>query len=256
MKRVLVLVPFPMPPDLLANRQAQGGAVDPGVELTYRSVRAAPASYTSQHDAVLADVGLLEAGLSAEAEGFDAVCIDTVSDSGVDALRSVLDIPVIGPGRAMFATALMLGSRFGVLTMWEDWFPLYTKTLTSMRLRDRCAGMRAAGIAPDNRALLAGKEDEVFPALLAAARLLIDDDGADVICLGSTTMHEAHGFLRERLEVPVLNPGPLSYRHAEILTATGLRHSRRSYPTSKRPKPDLIEAMLDAVEDHREASSR
>ena len=38
---------------------------------------------------VLADVGILEAGLDAEKEGFLAVCIDTMSDSGVSALRSV-----------------------------------------------------------------------------------------------------------------------------------------------------------------------
>ena len=256
MKRVLVLVPFPMPEDQLANRQQQSEAFDPGVELVYRTVRAAPANYTSQFDSVIADAGLLEAGLSAQEDGFDAVCIDTVSDSGVDALRSMLDIPVVGPGRSMFMTALMLGSSFGVLTMWENWFPLYTKTFLSMKIHDRCAGMRAAGIAPDNRNLIAGKESEVFPALEAAARLLIDEDGADVICLGSTTMHQAHTHLSEVLEVPVLNPGPLSYRFAEILTATGLTHSRRAHPKSLVPKPDLLHALFDAVEDHPEAASR
>jgi allantoin racemase len=255
-KRVLVIVPFPMPPDLLANRQEQASEFDPGVELVYRPVRAAPASYTSQFDAVLADAGILEAGLSAEEDGFDAVCIDTVSDSGVDALRSMLDIPVVGPGRSMFMTALMLGSSFGVLTMWEEWFPLYTKTFSAMKIHDRCAGMRAAGIRPDNRSLLAGKEDEVFPALEAAARALIDSDGADVICLGSTTMHQAHAHLSERLEVPVLNPGPLSYRFAEIVTATALTHSRRAHPRSQVPKPGLLHAMFDAAEGHPEAGSR
>ncbi len=43
--------------------------------------------------------------------GFDAVCIDTMSDSGVAALRSSLSIPVVGPGRASMLTAMMLGHR-------------------------------------------------------------------------------------------------------------------------------------------------
>ena len=43
---------------------------------------------------------MFEAGLSAEDDGYDAVCIDTMSDSGVNALRSVLDIPVIAPAKA------------------------------------------------------------------------------------------------------------------------------------------------------------
>src|SRR3546814_12580468 len=46
----------------------------------FRSVDIAPANYVSQQDALLADVGILEAGLTAQADGYDAVCIDTVSD--------------------------------------------------------------------------------------------------------------------------------------------------------------------------------
>ena len=42
---------------------------------------------------------MFEAGLDAASEGYDAICIDTMSDSGANALRSMLDIPVITPGR-------------------------------------------------------------------------------------------------------------------------------------------------------------
>ena len=114
MRKILVLVPFPMTPEELANRQAQSKAVklSPDIEIDYRPVRAAPRTYTSQQDYVLADMSLLEAGRSAQEDGYGAVCIDTVSDSGVSALRSVLDIPVIGPGRTMYTTALMLGRPF------------------------------------------------------------------------------------------------------------------------------------------------
>ena len=42
---------------------------------------------------------MFEAGLDAADEGYDAICIDTMSDSGASALRSVLDIPVVPPAR-------------------------------------------------------------------------------------------------------------------------------------------------------------
>ena len=45
---------------------------------------------------VLADLSIVDAGRNAEAEGYAAVCIDTIIDSGVNALRSMLSIPVIG----------------------------------------------------------------------------------------------------------------------------------------------------------------
>lgn len=117
-KRVLVPVPFAFDEKGLANRRAQQNSVElgPDIEFDYRPVKAGPALYDSWHDLILADMSLFEAGLDAQRAGYDAVCIDTMSDSGVNGLRSVLDIPVIGPGRASYLTALMLGSKFSVPT--------------------------------------------------------------------------------------------------------------------------------------------
>jgi len=250
MAKVLVLVPFPMSAENLAQREAQLDAVSlgPGIDFSFRPVRAAPRNYVSHHDYALADLSMVDAGLSAEAEGYDAVCIDTMSDSGVNALRSMLDIPVIGPGRASMLTALMLGDRFSVVTMWDEWKPLYTKTLNDLGLSHKCASLRAINMRPDNRNLLAGKEAEIFPALVAAAAACIDEDGADVILLGSTTMHEAHAHLRDILPVPVVNPGPLTYKLAEMVLGLGLTHSRKAFPRSLEPKDDMIRAMFDAAQ--------
>ena len=67
-------------------------------------------------------------------------------------------------------TALMLGRRFSILTMWDAWQPLYRKTLSDLDLYAQCASVRSASLTPDNRNLLAGKEDDVFPRLEAVAR--------------------------------------------------------------------------------------
>ncbi len=248
MTRILVLAPFPLDEDQLALRRNQLDAapLPDGVVVDFKPTRAAPANYVSYHDYVLADLSLFESGMQAQADGYDAVCIDTVSDSGVNALRSMLDIPVVGPGRSQYVIAAMLGRRFGIVTMWKQWFPLYEKILAEIGLADRCAGIRSIDVTPDNRTLMAGK-DHALPLLLEAARALVDTDGADVICLGSTTMHEAHAFLRDNLEVPVINPGPLSYFIAEALADLGLAHSPTAYPPPQVPKPEMIHAMLEAA---------
>ncbi|HEY9568550.1 MAG TPA: aspartate/glutamate racemase family protein, partial [Thalassobaculum sp.] len=232
MPKVLVIVPFPMDADNLAKRRAQLKAVrlGPDIVFDFKAVDIAPANYVSQQDALLADVGILEAGLTAQTDGYDAVCIDTVSDSGMAALRSLLDIPVIGPGRHAMLTALMLGDRFSIVCMWDRWRPLYAKTLAELGLEGKCASIRAADLQPNNQELLGGREDEVFPVLLEVAARCVAEDRADVIVLGSTTMHEAHAFLAERLPVPVINPGPLSYRLADAAIRLGLGHSKTTYP--------------------------
>lgn len=250
MARVLVIVPFPMDEGNVAKRRAQLNAVrlGEGIEFDYKPVRIAPANYVSQQDSVLADIGILEAGLQAQADGYDAVCIDTVSDSGMPALRSVLDIPVIGPGRHAMLAALMLGEKFSILAMWDRWRHLYTKTLAELGLQHKCASLRSAGLQPNNQSLLAGKEDEFFPALYEAAMRCVEEDGADVIILGSTTMHEAHAYLAERLPVPIINPGPLTYRLADAAIRLRLSHSRLSYPAPSHVAGGALAAMGAAAE--------
>ena len=249
MKKILTIVPFAMSPDnlLLRQQQLQGLQFGPDLHFEYRAVKAGPVNYSSHHDFVLADASIFEAGCRAQQEGFAAVCIDTMSDSGVAALRSVLDIPVFGPGKVSMLTALMLGDRFSILTMASRWKPLYKKALDELGMHHKCASVRAIEVSPDNQALLSGKEEEVFPLLEAAAMKAIEIDGADVIILGSTTMHQAHAHLQARLPVPVINPGPLSYKIAESMLALGHTHSRTAYPRPMHPRLDMLTAMMDAA---------
>ena len=247
MKKILVIVPFPMSEEHMNSRRDQLKAVQLSdeMEFTFRPVKAAPKNYVSQADMVLADVGILEAGQNAQNEGFDAVCIDTMSDSGVAALRSILRIPVIGPGRAAMLQAMLLGNRFSIVTMWRKWRHLYEKTVSDLGIEHALASVRSIEQAPDNQGLLGGKEEDIFPLLEAEARKAIAEDGADVIILGSTTMHQTHAHLVAALDVPVINPGPLTYKYAEQLMSLSLSHSRQAYPTSPMPRYEMVNAMMD-----------
>jgi allantoin racemase len=248
--RVLVLVPFPLDDDGVARRaeQTHEVALNPDVTYHFRPVRDGPTSFTSPHDWLLLDMALFVAGLTAEEDGFDAVVIDTVSDSGADALRSILDIPVVAPGRASLIFSLTLGRRFGVLAQWQPSLARYEMVLDGWSLRSRCAGVEHFDTPPDFANLLTDKQASVLPKMEAACRRLVER-GADVICLGSTTMHQAHAHLSAVLDVPVVNPGPLSYKLVETLLALDLSHSRGAYPRPLVPKPHVVSAMLRAAAD-------
>ena len=183
------------------------------------------------YEDLIFEMYIVEAGLRAEEESYDAVVMDTVSDSGLSALRSRLSIPVLGPGLVSYAVAVMLGRRFSIITMWDKWRHLYEKNLDTYHLWGHCASIRSAGIRPDMEELLSGKEETVFPRLLAEARRAVDEDGADVILLGSTTMHQAADHLARHLEAPVINPGPVAIKMAEIMVQLGLSHSKIMFPS-------------------------
>jgi Asp/Glu/hydantoin racemase len=141
----------------------------------------------------------------------------------------------------------MLGERFSVLTLWQPWAFGYQEMLREMGIADRCASIRwPQGIEPDLQKLLEAKEPTVLPKLLEAAEDCLRD-GADVLCLGSTTMHAAHAYLTARVPVPVINPGPLSYKVIELMLALGLRHSPAAYPRPARPQLEVIAAMAAAA---------
>ena len=231
--RIKVIVPIPMDEAGVANRRSQlsDALIAPGFVPEFAAVPWGAALGDSYHDMLLMDWTVFQAGISAEDEGYAAVVVDTVSDSGVRALRSRLSIPVVGPGEAAFHMAMTLGKKFTILTMWPEWFPLYEKTIGEYGLSDRLASLRSINMRPDVTELLAGKEEIIFDALATEARRAIAEDGADVIVLGSTTMHQSADYLAKVLPIPVINPGVVAWKLAETLVSLGLSHSKRAFPS-------------------------
>ena len=194
----------------------------------------------SYYDMQLMEMAVIEAGLRAEAEGFSAVCINTMSDSGLYALRSRLSIPVLSAGESALHVASMLGHKFSIVTMWKRWFPLYRKTIKEYGLGLKLASIRSIDVRPDTKELLQGKEEIVFEKLLTASQTAIEQDGADVIVLGSTTMHQSYGFLKANLSVPVINPGLVAYKLCESFLELGLSHSKSAYPSPENNSGDEV----------------
>jgi allantoin racemase len=150
MHRIKMIVPVPVPDEALRLFAAQlpPGLVRKDIEVDFVAAGGKPSMLDSLYEMTLADTAVLEAGATAEKEGYAAVCVNSTSDSGVAALRSLLSIPVVGPGQATMLAACLLGKRFSILTMWDRWRPLYDKVATEQGLHHRMAGAldrRSAG---------------------------------------------------------------------------------------------------------------
>ncbi len=229
--RIKYIIPFPFDEEGIANRAEQipKELLGPDTHVECVPVRNSATLVDCYYEALVFDMYIVEAALRAEEEGYDAVVMDTVSDSGLYALRSRLNIPVIGPGLVSYAVAIMLGKRFSIITMWDKWRHLYEKNLDTYHLWDKCASIRAVNIPPDVEVLFAGKEEEMFERLTEEGRRAIDEDGADVILLGSTTMHQAGDYMSAHLPAPVINPGPVAIKLTESLVQLGLTHSKVAF---------------------------
>jgi allantoin racemase len=244
-KRIRIIIPVPLPPQALANFASQlpPDLISPGFEVEFVATRAGGRLGGDQMEALLFDAFVYDAGVSAEADGCAAVCVNSMSDSGVAALRARLNIPVIGSGQPALMTALQLGKRFSIVSMWDRWDHFYEKIIAEQGIGHRVASIRSIGVRPDTAELLAGKEEFVFARLEVECMMAIEEDKADVIVLGSTTMHQSHKYLAERLPVPVINPGVVSYKMTELLVQTGLMQSKKAYLQPELPNDDIFKAV-------------
>jgi allantoin racemase len=200
-----------------------------GVEVDVGSLAGGPASIESSYEAALVVPELTEPVRRAQGEGWSAVIVGCFSDPGLDALRELVTIPVVGPGASAVHLAAQLGTRFSIISPLEAGAGRTVSRMRALGLAGVFASVRAITMPVLD---VARQRDQVLDRLEAVGRQAIREDGADAIVLGCMSM----GFLgltddlQKRIEVPVVNPVVAALKTAEALVAMGLSHSKAAYP--------------------------
>jgi len=245
MKRFLFILPVALPKEVLGNFAIQipEHIRRNDISIDFIGTKNGASLMDSPYESTLADAMVLDAGAKAEADGYDAVCSFSMSDSGVSALRSRLSIPVVGACQASLAMGLQLGKKMSVITMWAPWAHHAQENAEKYGLKDRVASVRHIDTRPDTHELLSGKEDFVFKKLEDQAVAAIKEDHADVIILGSTTMYQSHQHLTQHLPCPVISPGMAAYKTCEMLVDMKLTASKIAYPTPGTLNDDVFSSV-------------
>lgn len=236
--RIKYIVPFPFEEAGLAARAAgiPHDILGPDTVVDTVAVRNSfdtghPYSGANVYDATLLEIYVIEAGLSAEDEGYDAVVIDTMSDSGLEALRSRLTIPVIGQGTAAVSTAIAVGKRLCFIVYVPENRFIVEKVIAAHKIEGRCTPIRSLDLIPDFEQLLGTEFEAELDRMEEVSRAAISEDFADTIVFGSGTMYQAARPLQERLEIPVIDPASVTLKLAESLVQLGLTHSKLAWPS-------------------------
>jgi allantoin racemase len=215
--KVLVIAPFLLDEEGVADRDAQQQeiALGPDIQFHYEPVKAGPAWLDSQHDWMLkgpreprsrsSGAGArLRRGLHRHDERLWGQGAPVAPGHPGDRTGEKLQ-----PYGAYAGQQLLCPDGVGPV----DPDVLARRTGTRPPEPRRLAPFRQAGAQSAQPAWrLRGR---IVPG--AVPRGTAVDDGADVIGLGSTTTHGAHRYLSDRLPVPVINPGPLTYKLAKML---------------------------------------
>jgi Asp/Glu/hydantoin racemase len=144
------------------------------------------------------------AALDAYAEhgaGAAAVLIGCFGEPGLDALREVAPVPVLGLAEASAEEAARLGRRFGVVTGGASWGPMLTEFYAARGHAERLAGVRT--VAPTGAEIAADPEG-ALTLLAAACTACVEQDGAEAVVLGGAGLARLAARVQPRVAVPVL----------------------------------------------------
>jgi allantoin racemase len=162
----------------------------------------------------------------AEREGYDAVVPLGMLDLGVDGGRSAVDIPVVAPLQATLHVAAQVGDQFGVVCYHPSAIARHRAQTHAYGMESFIAGRRASGIYLQH---IADNRERMIESFLAAARALINQDGADVIIAQGITqcpLEMKPQWLMGELGVPVVEGIGAPIKMAAALVALGLTQSR------------------------------
>jgi len=162
----------------------------------------------------------------AERDGYDAIVPLGMLDIGVDGGRSVVDIPVVAPLQAVLHVAAQVGEHFGVVCYHPSAIPRHRAQTRAYGMESFIAGRRASGFYVQH---IAANKDKMVESFLAAARALIEEDGADVIIPQGITQCPVQmkpDWLSRQLGVPVVEGIGAPIKLAAMLASLGLRQSR------------------------------
>jgi len=179
------------------------------------------------------------------APGCDAVVIAVSYDTGLRAARELLAVPVVGMTEAGLLTACMLGGRIGVITFGRRVLPLYHELVTAYGLGARVAGWR---VLESTAAYQHGAHDALDREIVAAARDLIERDGAETVVLTGAVMAGVPARLQPDVPVPLIDCMACAVRQAELLVHLGHpKPSAGSYaPPADRELVEVDPAILRA----------
>ncbi len=206
--------------------------LSPGNELVGVTAGYGPESIEGHYDGVFAVPPLLEA-LTAEARAVDGVVIGCFDDTGVDAARSLLDVPVIGICQAAMQAATTLAGSFSVITTLQRSVPILEQLARKYGYGGICRRVRASEV-PVLELESEGSDAEARIRKELESALL--DDGAEAIVLGCAGMAPLAARLSDEYDIPVIEGVTVAVKLVESLATLGLRTSGRGGYAAPRPK--------------------
>lgn len=189
-------------------------------------------SVEGNYESYLAAIAVMETVRRYD-QPFDAVIQAGYGEHGREGLQELLEVPVVDITEAAASTAQFLGHKYSVVTTLDRAVPLIEDRLKLAGLDARCASVRASGLSV---LALEADPDAAVEAITAEAVRAVEEDHAEVICLGCGGMAQLNERVAARTGVPIVDGVAAAVTIAESLVRLGLTTSKVRTYAPPRPK--------------------
>ena len=194
----------------------------PGTELKAVTGSFGPVVIGSRAENALAAHSVLQL-VADHAGDCDAVVLAVSLDTGLWACRELLQVPVIGMTEAGLLMGCNVATRIGIVTYGRRMGPLYRELAEGYGLASRVAGIATLDVTPQQTF---SDPQQVHDAALAAARQLVERDGAEAVLLAGAAMAAMASSLQPHLDIPLLDGVACAVALAEAQVALKLPKAR------------------------------
>lgn len=157
---------------------------------------------------------------------FDALVIGCFYDPALYEAREISgECVVVAPCESSVKLASALGSKFSVIVGRQKWVPKMEATIGKYGYASKLASMRHVGMGVED---FHRDAEETSRRMTEAATRAIEEDGAEVIILGSTSEFGFYRKLQDNLKarfgvaIPVIDCGIAAFKTAEFLAEAKL----------------------------------
>jgi allantoin racemase len=181
-----------------------------------------PESIEGYYDEAFAVPGVVQAIMAGEAAGADGAVIACFDDTGLDAARSAVKIPVVGLCEAALHVAAPLAHRLAIVTTLARSIPPLETLVLRYGAAARCS-VHAANIP-----VLALEEryGDAIAKIEGEIRRALASERAEAIILGCAGMTDLAMSLTRKFGVPVIDGVAAAVKLIEALVGLGLRTSK------------------------------
>ena len=230
--RILVLNPNTSAGMTATIGAAAKSAASAGTEIEARNPAMGPVSIEGYYDEAFALPGLLQEIMAAESLGFDGAVIACFDDTGLDAARSAVAMPIVGICEAATHLAALIAHRFTVVTTLPRSIPPLEQLMQRYGVAARCK-VRAADVPV---LALEDPGSEAVARIRAEIAAALTEDRAEAIILGCAGMTKLASALAAEFGLPVIDGVAAGVKLVEALAGLELRTSKLGGYASPLPK--------------------